>query len=92
MVHEGGWTVTAGADGVLAERVLPYSVFAFHSPAGTLLAPEPPRELVNDTLDWLREWADESNLSLGHNVNMPQWDGKTPDYDGAVGWLLAAGQ
>ncbi len=82
LVHEGGWTVTAGAD----------SVFAFHSPAGTLLAPEPPREPVNDTLDWLRRWADENNLYLGHNVNMPQWDGKTPDYDGAVGWLLAVGQ
>ena len=82
LVHEGGWTVTAGAD----------SVFAFHSPAGTLLAPEPPREPVNDTMDWLREWADERNLYLGHKVNMPQWDGKTPDYDCAVGWLLAAGQ
>jgi hypothetical protein len=82
LVHEGGWTVTAGAD----------SVFAFHSPAGTLLAPEPPREPVNDTLDWLRKWANERNLYLGQSVNMPQWDGKTPDYDGAVGWLLAAGQ
>jgi hypothetical protein len=82
LVHEGGWTVTAGAD----------SVFAFHSPAGTLLAPEPPREPVNDTLDWLHKWANERNLYLGQSVNMPQWDGKTPDYDGAVGWLLAAGQ
>ncbi|MGO9310145.1 MAG: DUF222 domain-containing protein [Spirochaetia bacterium] len=82
LVHEGGWTVTAGAD----------SVFAFHSPAGTLLAPQPPHELVNDTLDWLRRWADERNLDLGHDVNMPQWDGKTPDYDCAAEWLLAAGQ
>ena len=82
LVHEGGWAVTAGADGV----------FAFHSPAGTLLAPEPPRELVNDTLGWLRVWADERKLDLGPDVNLPQWDGKTPDYDGAVAWLLAAGQ
>jgi hypothetical protein len=82
LVHEGGWTVTAGAGGV----------FAFHSPAGTLLAPEPPRERVNDTPGWLRVWADERKLDLGPEVNLPQWDGKTPDYNAAVGWLLAAGQ
>ena len=82
LVHEGGWTVTAGAD----------SVFVFHSPVGTLLAREPPRELIDSTRDWLREWANERNLYLDHNVNMPQWDGKTPDYNSAVGWLLAAGQ
>ena len=31
-------------------------------------------------------------LDLGPDINLPQWDGKTPDYDSAVGWLLAAGQ
>jgi hypothetical protein len=82
LVHEGGWTVTSAADGA----------FAFHAPAGRLLAPDPPRELVDDTLDWLREWADEQKLDLGPDVNLPRWDGKTPDYDGAVGWLLAADQ
>jgi hypothetical protein len=82
LVHEGGWTVTAGAE----------SVFAFHSPAGTLLAPEPPRELVNDTPDWLRDWADEHALDLGPAVNLPQWDGKTPDYNDSMACLLAAGQ
>jgi hypothetical protein len=82
LVHEGGWTVTSSAN----------SVFNFHSPAGRLLALDPPRELVNDTLDCLHEWADERGLHLGPDVNMPQWDGKTPDYDAAVGWLLAAGQ
>jgi hypothetical protein len=51
----------------------------------------PPRELVNDTPDWLREWADEHTLDLGPAVNLPQWDGKTPDYNAAVGWLLEAG-
>ena len=82
LVHEGGWTVTSGADGA----------FVFRSPADTLLAPDSSRELVDDALDWLREWADEHKLDLGPDVNLPQWDGKTPDYDGAVGWLLAAGQ
>jgi hypothetical protein len=33
----------------------------------------------------------ERNLDLGQDVNMPQWDGKTPDYDCATEWLLAAG-
>jgi hypothetical protein len=82
LVHEGGWTVTAGAEGA----------FAFRSPAGRLVSPEPPREPVNDTLDWLREWADQRNLNLGPDLNMPQWDGKSPNYGGAVEWLLAAGQ
>ena len=82
LVHEGGWAITVGADGT----------FVFHSPAGRLLAVQPPRELVDDTPEWLREWADERNLNLGPGVNMPQWDGKTPNYDSAVGWLLAAGQ
>lgn len=90
LVHEGGWTITAAADGAVA----------FHSPAGKLLALEAPRECVDESppggplhrLGWLREWADERNLDLGPEVNMPQWDGKTPDYDCAVGWLLAAGQ
>ena len=81
LVHEGGWTVSAGVEGA----------FAFHSPAGRLVAPEPPRELVADTLDWLREWADERNLNIAHDVNMSQWDGKTPNYANATEWLLAAG-
>ncbi len=82
MVHEGGWTVTAGAEGV----------FSFHSRAGHLVTPEPPRETIGAGPNWLREWAYERNLDLGPEVNMPQWDGKTPDYDCAVASLLAAGQ
>ena len=66
--------------------------FAFHSPAGRLLTPNPPPEVVDDMPDWLRDWADEHKLGLGPEVNLPRWDGKTPDYDGVVGWLLAAGQ
>jgi len=74
--------VTTGADGA----------FVFHSPAGRVVTPQPPRELVTDTLDWLREWADERNLNLGPDINMPQWDGKSPNYADAVEWLLAAEQ
>jgi hypothetical protein len=82
LVHEGGWTITVGADGA----------FVFHSPVGKSLRPEPPHEVLDHDRDWLREWAYERKLDLGPDVNMPQWDGKTPDYDWAVGWLLAAGQ
>jgi hypothetical protein len=79
LVHEGGWTVTSEADGA----------FTFHSPVGRLLAPTSPRELVDDTLDWLHAWADGRNLELGPEVNMPQWDGKPTDYANAVECLLA---
>ena len=81
LVHEGGWTITAVADGA----------FVFHSPAGKPLAPEPPRERVDDALVWLRDWAEESSLDLGPEVNMPQGDGAKPDYELAVSGLLAAG-
>ena len=81
MVYEGGWTVTAGADGV----------FTFRSPAGWLLAPEPPRELVTDGVGWLSGWADGQNLDLGPEVNRPRWDGTKVDYGLAVECILEAG-
>jgi hypothetical protein len=80
-VHEGGWTITAAANGALA----------FRSPAGKPLAQEPPREPIDNVLVWLREWARERNLDLGPEVNAPQGDGTTPDYDLAVSGLLSAG-
>ena len=49
------------------------------------------RERVDNVLVWLREWAEENNLVLGPNVNVPQWDGRPPDYDWAVGGLVEAG-
>jgi hypothetical protein len=79
LVHEGGWTVTAGSDGS----------FTFHSPIGRPLALEP-RELAEDSRDWLREWAYRRKLDLGPQVNMPQWGGKHPDYALAVECLLEA--
>ena len=81
LVHEGGWTVTAVADGA----------FLFHSPVGLSLAPEPPREHVGNILAWLREWAEANDLDIGPDTNYPQWDGKTPDYEMAVSGLLEGG-
>jgi hypothetical protein len=82
LVHEGGWTATADTEGA----------FDFRSPAGTLVGAEPSRELVSDGREWLRQWADERNLDLGPETNMPLWDGKAPNYANATEWLLAAGQ
>jgi hypothetical protein len=62
LVHEGGWSITAAADGA----------FLFYSPHGKPLAAAPPRECVADGQAWLRTWAEENN------VNFPQWDGKNP--------------
>jgi hypothetical protein len=79
-VHEGGWRVTAEADGE----------FCFHSPAGAPLASVPPQERVSDGLGWLHEWAEENSLDIGPETNYPQWQGEKPDYDLAVSGLLAA--
>ena len=81
LVHEGGWTVTTDSDGS----------FTFQSPAGALLTPVPSREPVESRADWLRQWAYRRRLNLGPEVNLPQWDGKHPDYNAAVGVLLDAG-
>ena len=81
LVHEGGWTIIADAEGALV----------FHSPVGKVYAPAPPRERVDDVLPWLREWAEERNLDLGPDINAPLGDGKKPNYDLAVSTLLAAG-
>jgi hypothetical protein len=78
-LHEGGWRVTAVADGD----------FCFHSPAGAPLASLPPQERVSDGVGWLREWAEENSLDIGPQTNFPQGDGKKPDYDLAVSGLLA---
>jgi hypothetical protein len=39
-------------------------------------------------MGWVHWWADERNLDLGPEVNMPQWDGSRPDYDLAVSGLM----
>jgi hypothetical protein len=79
LVHEGGWTIARGADGRLIVI----------SPADQGLHHMPPREWVGDIRTWLNEWAAAHGVQPGPDTNMPQWDGSTPDYNAAVGALLA---
>ena len=81
LVHEGGWRISAAADGS----------FLFHPPVGNPLAPVPPREPIGNAVAWLRTWAQENDLHLGPETNMPRWDGTSPDYGLAVSELLEAG-
>jgi hypothetical protein len=81
LVHEGGWTVSRGEDGELA----------FAAPNGRALPAEPPRQVVDNVLESLHEWATDRGLDLGADSNLPMWDGTRPDYDWAVGALLRAG-
>jgi hypothetical protein len=81
LVHEGGWTVARGENGELA----------FAAPDGRALQAEPPRQMVEDVLESLHEWAGERGLDLGADSNLPLWDGTRPDYDWAVGALVRAG-
>ena len=52
------------------------------------LEQSPIPEPVEDATTWMREWADEQNLDLGPEVNMPRWDGSKPNYDLAISGLL----
>ena len=78
LVHEGGWSVARTLDGQIA----------FTAPDGQALPPVPAREANEDSLVFLREWAEERGLDLGADANLPLWDGTRPDYDWAVGALL----
>jgi hypothetical protein len=81
LVHEGGWRVELDADGALA----------FTAPDGRALAPEPPREIVEDAVVFLRERAADQGLELGAETNLPEWDGNVVDYDWAVGAMIGIG-
>ena len=81
LVHEGGWSVHLGADGALA----------FTAPDGCALPPEPPREIVEDAVAFLREQAADQGLELGAETNLPEWDGHVVDYDWAVGAMIGIG-
>ena len=50
----------------------------------------PAREVSEDALVFLQEWAEERGLDLGAATNLPLWDGTRPDYDWAVAALVSA--
>jgi hypothetical protein len=75
LVHKGGWSVQLDSDGALA----------FRAPDGRARPPEPPREIVEDAVAFLREGAADQRLQLGAETNLPEWDGNVVDYDWAVG-------
>jgi len=81
LVHEGGWRVQLDADGALA----------FTAPDGQALPPEPPREIVEDAVAFLRERAADQGLELGAETNLPEWDGSVVNYDWAVGAMIGMG-
>jgi hypothetical protein len=54
------------------------------------LAPEPPRERIDNGPRWLRDWAQEHSLDIGPQTNYPRWEGEKPDYDLAASGLLTA--
>jgi hypothetical protein len=64
---------------------------AFVAPDGRALPAAPPRQMVENVLESLHEWAADHGLDLGPDSNLPLWDGTRPDYDWAVGALIAAG-
>ena len=64
---------------------------AFTAPDGRALSPEPPREMVDDAVAFLRERAADRGLELGAETNLPEWDGSVVDYDWAVGAMIGTG-
>jgi hypothetical protein len=81
LVHEGGWSVARTSDGPLV----------FTAPSGRLFpAIAVANEAIKDSLEFLHEWAEGQGLDLGADANMPLWDGTRPDYDWAVGAMLAS--
>ena len=81
LVHERGWSVQFDAEGALA----------FTAADGRALPPEPPREMVDDAVVFLRERAADRGLELGAETNLPEWDGNVVDYDWAVGAMIGMG-
>jgi hypothetical protein len=79
LVHEGGWTVQPDGRGG----------WVFSQPDGTRHELVIPSMTSVDSLAWLQEWAEHRGLDLGPDANLPLWDGTRPDYDLAVGALLA---
>jgi len=79
LVHEGSWSIEKDGEGD----------WLFVAPTGKRVTDPTPSAWEGNILTWLQEWADEHRLDLGPDANEPLWDGTRPDYDLAVGALLA---
>jgi hypothetical protein len=79
LFHEGGFTI---------EQPLTAGALSFRTPSGALLPPTPPRETVENAVEWLRVWAADHDLEIGPDTNLPWCDGAVPDYDWTVSSLL----
>jgi hypothetical protein len=79
LVHEGGWAIERTSEGELR----------FRAPDGREIPAVPPREISEDALAFLHEWAEDRGLDLGADTNMPLWDGTRLDYDWAVAVLVS---
>jgi hypothetical protein len=81
LVHEGGWAVARTPGGPLV----------FTAPSGRVFPSiTTAKEANKDSLEFLHEWVEEQGLDLGADANLPLWDGTRPDYDWAVGAMLAS--
>ena len=79
LVHEGGWSVERTSDGELC----------FRAPDGRELQALPAREVSDNALVFLQEWAEDRGMDIGADTNLPLWDGTRPDYDWAVAALVS---
>ena len=79
LVHEGDWSIERMSDGELL----------FRAPDGREMPAVPAREVSEDALVFLQEWAEERGMDIGADTNMPLWDGTRMDYDWAVAVLTS---
>jgi hypothetical protein len=76
MIHEGGYTVTAAA-----------GRFHFRRPDGTAI--ENPSITVEPGDRPLREANDNHGIYPGQDSQLPDWDGRHPDYPLIIDLLLS---
>ena len=79
LVHEGGFSMAAAADGSLT----------FRDPQGRPISTVPkPAPLEGEPLDLLSTWNRQAGALLDEEIPYPQWDGTPLDYHEAVAAAL----
>jgi hypothetical protein len=73
----------------MAPPVTP-GALCFRTPTGAMLAATPPRETIENAVEWLRTWAADRDIEIEPDTSLPWWDGAVPDYDWAVSCLLGS--